>query len=330
MSELLDIRRKKLEQWSQIQKITYPGKFDKSHNSKQCLESPDGAHVSFAGRLISLRVMGKICFGHLRDHIGRIQVSLDATTLSQEVFKQFCQLLDVGDIIGIEGELWTTKKGEKSIRAQSIVLLSKSLRPLPEKWLGLEDAETRARRRYLDLLANEESWERFNRRHRIITALKKHLLDHDFLEVETPILQAASSGASARPFITHHNALDMPLYLRIAPETYLKRLMVAGYERIFEIGKSFRNEGIDSSHLQEFTMLEWYAAYWDYRDNMVFIKELIQLLVKEGNNGSLVVNYQGTQIDFGGDWPIITYRDLVFKETGVDLDTASTIEELVV
>jgi lysyl-tRNA synthetase, class II len=328
MSELLELRRRKLQQWAIIQQNVYPGKFAKSHHSKQCLELADGINVSYAGRLVSLRVMGKICFGHVRDHLGKVQISLDAATLSIEVFKNFCSLLDIGDIIGIEGEMWTTQKGEKSIRVRSIVLLSKSLRPLPEKWHGLDDAEMRSRRRYLDLLANQESWDRFDRRNRIISTLRQYLLSNEFMEVETPILQSASSGASARPFVTHHNALDIPLYLRIAPETYLKRLMVAGYERVFEIGKSFRNEGIDSSHLQEFTMLEWYAAYWDFQDNMIFIQELIQLLVKEGNNGSLLVNYQGVEINFAGKWPIVTYRDLVLKDTGIDLNSITDIGSL--
>jgi lysyl-tRNA synthetase, class II len=276
---------------------------------------------------MSLRVMGKLTFGQLQDHTGRCQFSLEAGKLGQEEYDFLVKHIDIGDYFGVQGDIYTTRKGEKTVNALSGMLLAKGLRPLPEKWHGLSDPEIRARQRYLDLIANEETRKRFDVRLKAIKFIRRYLDENGFWEVETPILQGATCGAAARPFVTHHNALDMPLYLRIAPETYLKRLVTGGYERVYEIGKCFRNEGIDASHMQEFTMLEWYAAYWDFEDNMRFVKNLIQGMVQEAC-GTMKINYQGQDIDFSGDWPVVTYRDLVFKDTGVDLNIADDLEKL--
>jgi len=323
-----DVRLGKLKGWVDSGKASYPGKFDKTHACADAVALEDGtADVKCAGRIVAIRKIGKIAFGHIRDHSGKLQISFHVKTLGKEEYDFLLKHLDVGDYLGVTGEMFTTRTGEKTLNLSGCELLAKGLRPLPEKWHGLIDPELRTRQRYLDLLANEETWQRFGVRNKVIKLIRSYLETNDFFEVETPILQIASSGASARPFATHHNALDIPLYLRIAPETYLKRLMVGGYERVYEIGKCFRNEGVDASHLQEFTMLEYYAAYWNYRDNMKFIQAMIQKMVEEVN-GSLVLEYQGTKLDFSGDWPEVTYRDLIFENTGIDLDKVETLEDL--
>lgn len=320
-------RRAKLENWKTRQ-VGYVGKFSKPLVCSEVAKLPDGqSDVSVAGRLMSLRVMGKLVFATLQDVGGRIQISLQVDKLGQDEFTFLVSNLDIGDHIGVSGALYTTKRGEKTLQVTQAILLSKSLRTLPEKWHGLQDPELKARYRFLDLIMSEETRKRFKVRADVVRFLREFLNKNHFIEVETPILQSASSGASARPFITHHNALDMPLYLRIAPETYLKRLVAGGYDRVFEIGKCFRNEGIDPSHLQEFTMLEFYAAYWDYRDNMRFSQELIQEMLK-ATLGSLELTFQGQKLDFSGDWPEITYRDLVMKYTEIDLDKVTSFEDL--
>lgn len=323
-----EIRTKKLEAWAERTGILYPDRFEKKYTCLEAKTLEDGVDdVSIAGRIIAMRDMGKLTFGHIQDFTGKVQFMFNLQSVGDENYKFFVKNLDVGDYIGIQGKMFTTKKGEKTVTISDCILLSKALRLLPEKWHGVSDPETKARQRYLDLISNQDARDRFIIRNQVIKGIRSYLEKFDFIEVDTPILQVASSGASARPFITHHNALDIPLYLRIAPETYLKRLMVGGYERIYELGKSFRNEGIDSSHLQEFTMLEYYAAYWNYRDNMTFIQEMIKEIVLKAK-GTLKIDYQGTQIDFSGDWPEVKYRDLVLSDTGIDLDTITTVEEL--
>lgn len=327
-NEQFHLRLAKLKSWAQHRPPMYPDTFDKSHTAALLKAAPDGdAPVSCAGRLLTIRDMGKLAFAHLQDHSGRIQVALNARVLGVDEYKFLLKHLDTGDYIGVKGVMFTSKTGEKTVNVSECRLLSKALRPLPEKWHGLADEQIRARQRYLDLIANAETRRKFEIRSQVLKFIRARLEGADFLEVETPILQAASSGASARPFETHHHALDIPLYLRIAPETYLKRLMVGGYERVFEMGKCFRNEGLDPSHLQEFTMLEYYAAYWNYRDNMKFIQSLIQDLVF-AVAGSHKITFQGTEIDFSGDWPEVTYRDLVLRDTGIDLDVDNTLEKL--
>jgi lysyl-tRNA synthetase class 2 len=325
-ADYYDVRLAKLDSWSGQHPPRYPDRFVKSHTCLALKDLPDGASgISCAGRIIALREMGKITFAHLQDHSGRIQIAFNARNL--EDYKAILKHIDVGDYIGIQGEMFTTKRGERTLNITHFTLLAKALRSLPEKWHGLTDPDLRARQRYLDLISNRETWEKFVVRGRIYKFIREYLESHGFFEVETPVLQIASSGASARPFITHHNTLNIPLYLRIAPETYLKRLMVGGYERIYEIAKCFRNEGIDPSHLQEFTMLEYYVAYWNYRDNMDFTRKMIQEMVKYVT-GSETIRYQGITLDFSGDWPEITYRDLIYKDTGIDLNQIKTRDRL--
>ncbi len=329
MDQYQKIRLDKLEVWKEKQ-IGYPGKFDKTHKSTE-VESlnDDVSDVRLAGRLMSLRVMGKFSFASIQDQYGKVQIAFKQDELGVDEYKLYTKKFDIGDHIGVEGYVFTTNKGQKSLKVTKAMLLSKGIRPLPEKFHGLQDPELKARYRFLDLIMSEETRAVFNARNKIIKFIRNFLDNNGFTEVDTPILQAISSGASARPFETHHNALDIPLFMRIAPETYLKRLVSGGYEKVYELGKCFRNEGIDASHLQEFMMLEWYAAYWDYKDNMEFIQKMIQEMVKIVNNGSLEIEYQGVQLDFSGDWKVQSYRDLVFEHTKVDLDKVNTFEELV-
>lgn len=327
MNEYQRIRLEKLEEWKKRQ-IGYPGKFAKSHSSSQIKTLPDKtAGIKMAGRLLSMRVMGKLTFAQVQDHTGKVQISLQQDILGLDDYKFFTKKLDIGDYIGLEGETYTTQKLEKTLQVKSCILLAKGIRPLPEKFHGLSDPELKARYRYLDLIMSEDTQRKFKVRGEIIKFIRNYLDKNEFQEVDTPILQTIPCGASARPFITHHNALNLELYLRIAPETYLKRLIAGGFEKVYELGKSFRNEGIDASHLQEFTILEYYCAYWDYEDNMHFIKKLLQeLVVKVLGNSE--VEYEGTKLNFGGEWPVMTYRDLVMKFTGIDLHEVSSLNDL--
>jgi len=287
----------------------------------------DEQTISLAGRVVLWRDMGGLAFGQIQDQTGRVQVSLQKKELGAEQYKAWAKAIKSGDFIGVRGHMWTTNKGERTVAVQELEILSRAFRSMPDKWAGIADTEIKYRKRYLDLLANPESRERFLTRSRVISRIRRFLDDHDFIEVETPILQGAASGAAARPFSTHHNALDRDFFLRISPETYLKRVIAGSFDRVYELGRNFRNEGIDSSHLQEFTMLEWYAAYWDYRDNMAFIQELVQTVMQEVR-GSLVVDLQGVELDFGGDWAVIDYRDAVRDATGIDLHEIRDVDVL--
>jgi lysyl-tRNA synthetase class 2 len=324
-----DQRRARLEKLEKLRALgvsPYADGFDCTHVLADAVRLPDGARVRVAGRLLTLRSFGKLAFAHLMDRSGRAQVSFERGTLSP-ADDAVVRLLDLGDFVGIDGELWTTRLGERTIRTRRLAFLAKSLRPLPEKWHGLKDQELRYRRRYLDLIANAETRERFALRSRVIRLVRAFLDARGFLEVETPILQAAASGAAARPFVTRHEALDRPLYLRISPETYLKRLVVGGLERVYEIGKNFRNEGMDPSHLQEFTMLEWYAAYWSYRENMTLVRELIQHVAREATGSTRIVS-GGATIELDGEWPQVAFIDAVRERTGIDLAVLDTWEKL--
>ena len=287
----------------------------------------DGTVVRLAGRVVLWRRMGGLIFGHLQDRSGRIQISLSRDELGADTFKEWSRAVKIGDFIGVVGSPYTTRLGERTIAVSDLTLLNRTVRALPDKWQGLSNVEARYRRRYLDLMVNTESRERFYTRAKVIQRIRRFLDDNDFLEVETPILQDAASGASARPFVTRHNALGEDLYLRISPETYLKRVVVGSLDRVYELGRNFRNEGMDSSHLQEFTMLEWYAAYWDYRDNMAFVRELIRTVLDEVL-GSRIVTYNGVKLDFGADWPELDYRAEVARRTGIDLTVVRDLPTL--
>lgn len=251
--------------------------------------------VKLAGRIMTRRLMGKASFLHLQDMSGRVQVYIRQDEISAEVYEEFLQW-DLGDIIGVEGKLFKTKTGELSVRANKIKLLTKSLKPLPDKYHGLTDQETRYRQRYLDLLVNEETRKTFLIRSKMIDGIRRFLVERNFLEVETPMMQVLPGGAAARPFVTHHNVLDMPLYLRIAPELYLKRLVVGGFDRVFEINRNFRNEGLSTQHNPEFTMLEFYQAYADYHDLMDLTESLLRHLA-QSVLGSAILNYQDHTFD---------------------------------
>ena len=278
---------------------------------------PQREKVSLAGRLVALRTMGKAVFGHIQDLTGKIQIYLKKDIVGEEKFSTFNEYVDLGDIVGVKGELFRTNTGELTVEVHDWQLLSKCLHPLPEKWHGLRDTEVRYRHRYLDLIANPDARKTFLLRSRLISELRRFLDDRGFLEVETPVLQPIASGANAKPFVTHHNYLDMDLYLRIAPELYLKRLIVGGFPRVYEIGKNFRNEGVDRTHNPEFTMVEFYVAYWDYRDLMGFTEELFKNLL-EKLLGTLRVNYLGREIDFSPPFRKVRYFDLLREKTGKD------------
>ncbi|MGB5607117.1 MAG: lysine--tRNA ligase [Gammaproteobacteria bacterium] len=267
--------------------------------------------VKVAGRLMAKRVMGKASFAQLQDMSGRIQLFLQRDALPEGSYQDF-KTWDIGDIIGAEGTLFRTKTGELSVRTETLSLLTKSLRPLPEKFHGLADQETRYRQRYLDLIMNEVSRNTFRMRSRIVQYFRQYLNDRDFLEVETPMMQAIPGGATARPFSTFHNALDMDLFLRVAPELYLKRLVVGGYERVYEINRNFRNEGLSTRHNPEFTMLEFYQAYADYRDLMDLTEDVLRNMARD-LLGNPVIEYQGEQYDFSKPFQRITVRDSILQ-----------------
>ncbi|HXM82534.1 MAG TPA: lysine--tRNA ligase [Burkholderiales bacterium] len=278
--------------------------------SKEELEK-EKIHASVAGRMMLKRVMGKASFATLQDGSGRIQVYVTSDSISPDIHERF-KHWDLGDIVGVEGTLFKTMKGELTIHAQKIRLLAKALRPLPEKFHGLTDQELRYRRRYVDLVVNPEVREIFLARSRVIQSLRDVLREEGYLEVETPMMQPIPGGATARPFKTHHNALDMDLFLRIAPELYLKRLVVGGVERVFEINRNFRNEGISTRHNPEFTMLEWYCAYEDWNYMMDMTERLVRAAAGAAV-GQLLVSYQGKQIDFGKPFPRLSIPDAIRK-----------------
>ena len=280
--------------------------------------------VAVAGRMMAKRVMGKASFAHIQDMSGRIQLFIQRDALPEGVYQKF-KTWDVGDIVGAEGVLFKTRTGELSVKVDSLRLLVKSLRPLPEKFHGLSDLEARYRQRYLDLIMNEVSREVFRKRTRIIKYIRRFLDARDFLEVETPMMQVIPGGAAARPFITYHNALDMELYLRIAPELYLKRLVVGGFEKVYEINRNFRNEGLSTRHNPEFTMLEFYQAYADYRDLMDLTEEMLRGLAQEVLGGT-EVTWQGETFDFGKPFARMTLKESILH-FNPDID-ASDLEDL--
>jgi lysyl-tRNA synthetase class 2 len=273
VEETSDLRQQRLRKLEEIRKLginPYPYTYEVSHTSKRIIDSYEQFEssqekVSIAGRLMTVRRHGKTSFAHVEDDAARIQIYIRVDDVGQEVFDLF-QLFDIGDIIGVQGTVFRTRTGEITVKVETVTLLSKSLRPLPEKWHGLRDKEIRYRQRYLDLIMNPDVKEAFRIRTEIIRALRSFLDERGFLEVETPVLQPIYGGASARPFITHHNALDVDFYLRIADELYLKRLIVGGFEKVYEFAKDFRNEGMDRTHQPEFTQMELYQAYVDYND----------------------------------------------------------------
>jgi lysyl-tRNA synthetase, class II len=318
------VRREKL---SEIEN-PYPERFERTHDLKDSQKLEDGTTgVRIAGRIVFMRKMGKMSFLALQDIEGRLQVSVKVDCVGEEKYAFFKKMIDLGDFIGVEGEIFTTQTGEKTLRASKLEFLGKALRPLPEKFHGLEDIETIYRKRYLDLIMNEEARRVFLFRSFFIRELRNYLDNHGYIEIETPILNNKPSGALAKPFVTHHNALDIDLYLRIATETYLKRAVVGGFTRVYEIGRCFRNEGIDATHLQDFTMIEGYGAFLNYEDNMVFLREMLQSIVQK-LFGSLVIKIEDKDIDISGVWPSISFRDVILKYSNIDIEKYNTKETL--
>ncbi len=288
-------------------------------------ESSTGNEVAVAGRLMAKRDLGKLSFGVLQDGTGRIQLFADEATLGEDGLAVFVDL-DLGDLIGVTGEVITTRKGELSVRVGELTLLAKSLWPMPEKWHGLADIETRYRQRYLDLVANEDARRVFNVRVGVVRELRRQFEDRGFVEVETPVLQARAGGALARPFITHHNSLGIDMYLRIALELYLKRMLIGGVEKVFEVGRIFRNEGLSPQHQPEFTMLESYEAYADYRDVMRLVEETVAA-VAEAVLGSTKIEYQGRSLDLAPPWDRQSFMGLISEATGKAFDPAMSVSE---
>lgn len=328
LNELMLVRRKKLDELKNLGIDPFGQKFERTHSAQEILDRFDELNekeVVIAGRLMAKRGHGKASFAHLQDVSGRIQVYARVDELGQEAYDLFTHL-DIGDIIGVKGKVFRTQRGETSVWATGITLLSKSLRPLPEKWHGLKDVELRYRQRYVDLIVNPEVRHVFITRSGIIRAIRNYLDQRGFLEVETPMMQPIPGGATAKPFITHHNALDMDLYLRIAPELYLKRLLVGGLEKVYELNRNFRNEGISTKHNPEFSMLELYQAYADYRDMMALTEDLIATVAREVL-GTTEITYQGENIRLDPPWARIPMLEAVKQHTGVDFTIISSDEE---
>ncbi|MEW6172389.1 MAG: lysine--tRNA ligase [Bacillota bacterium] len=327
LDELLKIRREKLEELRETGIQPYGGRYERTcstHEVTSGFTGLEGKEVSIAGRLIAKRGHGKAAFGDLQDFSGRIQIHVRQDEVGPEIYQIF-KKIDIGDILGVRGTVFRTRTGEITIGVKEITLLAKSLRPLPEKWHGLRDVELRSRQRYLDLIVNPEVKQTFVLRSKVIQAIRRFLDHREFLEVETPMMQTIAGGAAARPFITHHNALDLKLYLRIAPELYLKRLLVGGFEKIYEINRNFRNEGISTRHNPEFTMLELYQAYADYNNMMDLTEELISTVAREVL-GTFEVEFGAETLSFQPPWPRLSFLDIVRQKTGVDFSKLDATE----
>jgi lysyl-tRNA synthetase, class II len=311
----------------------FPNRWNPTHSVRAIREGQEDlvaskTPVRIAGRMMTIRHMGKASFFHLKDETGRMQVYAKRDEMPEADYRLFKDHTDMGDIVGVQGEAFITRTGELTVLARSFELLAKSMRPLPEKWHGLKDSELRHRQRYVDMIVNDEVMETFVLRSRIVAAMRDHLMGRGYLEVETPMMQPIFGGAAARPFKTHHNALDMPLFLRIAPELYLKRLMVGGMEKVFEINRNFRNEGVSLRHNPEFTMMELYTAHWDYRDTMRLTEEMIRDIARKVF-GRTEFEYDEARFDVGPDFPRVTYLDAIRRYVpgaeGADLRWDDTV-----
>ena len=331
LNEMLMIRREKLQTLMDNGKNPFLiESFDYTHHSatiKDMFEELENQPVSVAGRIMSRRGHGKVSFIDIQDSEGRIQIFAKLDSIGEEEYKDLAYL-DLGDIIGVHGEVFKTKAGEISVRADKILLMSKSLQILPEKFHGLKDTDIRYRQRYTDLIVNPEVKDTFILRSKIIRAVREYLDDREFLEVDTPVLSPIAGGANARPFETHHNTLDIDMYLRIANELYLKRLIVGGFEKVYEMGKMFRNEGMDTRHNPEFTNIEIYQAYVDYEE-MMRLTENLFAYVAEKTLGTAMINYQGKEINLTPPWKRLDMAEAVKEYAGIDFSTINTDEEAI-
>ncbi|NMB08275.1 MAG: lysine--tRNA ligase [Tissierellia bacterium] len=329
LNEMLMMRREKLNELKEMGEDPFLiEKYEYTHHSstiKENFEELEEKTVSVAGRIMSRRGHGKVSFMDIQDSQGKIQLFVQMNALGEEAYNKL-HLLDIGDIVGAKGEVFRTRTGEISIRVKEFTLLTKSLQILPEKFHGLKDQDLRYRQRYVDLIVNPEVKDVFLLRSKIIKAVREFLDNRGFLEVDTPILNTIAGGANARPFVTHHNTLDIDMYLRIANELYLKRLIVGGFDKVYEMGRMFRNEGMSPKHNPEFTNMELYEAYADYKDMMEITEELVAYVAKE-TLGSTKIEYQGTEIDLTPPWRRITMIDAIKEYTGVDFNTIDTDEE---
>ncbi|ETT65827.1 lysyl-tRNA ligase [Paenibacillus sp. FSL H8-457] len=335
LSELLQIRRNKLDELRKLGIDPFGGKYEREHHAGDILKQYDElskeeleekqVEVNLAGRIMAKRGMGKASFAHIQDLSGRIQIYVRQDSVAEAQYEAF-SILDLGDIIGVKGVLFKTKTGETTVKVKELEVLSKSLYPLPEKFHGLKDVELRYRQRYVDLIINPDVQKTFITRSRIIQSMRRYLDSQGYLEVETPTLHSIAGGAAARPFITHHNALDMELYMRIAIELHLKRLIVGGLEKVYEIGRVYRNEGISTRHNPEFTMIELYEAYADYKDIMALTENLIAHIAQEVL-GTQVISYQGHEVDLTPQWRRVSMVDAVKEVVGVDFSVDMSNEE---
>lgn len=323
-SDLYAVRKAKLEELRAAGNDPFAHNWAQTHTSAEAKalhdperpEEEEGPVARCAGRVVAVRVMGKASFARILDRAGTLQLYVQRDRVGQDAYQLFKKKLDMGDFIGVEGPVFTTKTGEVTMRVDRFEMVAKALRPLPEKWHGLQDEDAIYRQRYLDLVSNEDSRRVFQLRSRIVSTIRRYLDEQDFMEVETPILQAEAGGAAARPFATHFNALDCPFVLRIALELYLKRLLVGGFDRVYEIGRNFRNEGLSRRHNPEFTMLEVYQAYSDYRGMMRLIRGIVERICTDVLGTTTVKRYDGVEIELGGEWREVRYKDLILAETG--------------
>lgn len=326
-TEQEQVRRDKVERIKEFCN-PYPERYEITHEIKDAKNLEDETtDVSVAGRIVFMRKMGKMSFLAIRDIEEKIQLSIKIDVVGEENYKFFRENIDIGDFIGATGEIFTTHTGEKTLRVSSFEFLGKALKPLPEKFHGLTDQEACYRQRYVDLIMNQDTRDRFLVRIKFIKELRNYLDNLGYMEIETPILNNKASGATAKPFKSHHNALDMDIYLRIAPETYMKRAVVAGISKVYEIGRCFRNEGIDQTHLQDFTMIEAYQAYYNYKDNMKLIQDMLQTIIKNVF-GTLTITIGDKEIDFSGEWPTVSFRELLIKHSNIDINIYNTKEKL--
>ncbi|OGJ63376.1 lysine--tRNA ligase [Candidatus Peribacteria bacterium RIFCSPLOWO2_02_FULL_51_10] len=325
-------RLEKVKKLRSLGRNPYAERFIRTGSLSTVSKFPEGKPAKIAGRVVLFRDMGKLTFATLQDETGRLQVAFREEIIGVDDYKLMLKLIDLGDFIGVKGERFNTKKGEPTIMVKEWTMLSKALRQPPEKWHGVADRETAYRQRYLDLMSNRESFDRFIFRSKFIQAIREFYWKNGFIEVEIPVLVNAASGALATPFLTHHNALDLDVFLRIALETHQKECLVGGFDRTFSMGPVFRNEGMDPSHLQEFTMCEHYAAYWDYRENMRFTQDMFRELLKTTRGGlkTKIPDRSGKiiEVDFGGDWPVVSLREIIKHDSGIDYEDYPTAEAL--
>lgn len=326
------LRQKKAALLRARGKQPYSSSFDRTHTLIDAKNTPDGTAVRIAGRVVLMRDMGKLTFATLQDHTGRLQIALREDDLGSDIYKELLHLIDLGDIIGVSGKRFATKSGEATVAVHEWTMLTKALRQPPEKWHGIATQETAWRQRYLDLISHRETFERFSFRSLFVRKLREYYWSQDFTEIETPVLVNAASGALAKPFKTYHDAYDLDMYLRIAPETFLKEALVGGFDKVFEVARVFRNEGLDPSHLQDFTMVEHYAAFWDYKKNMEFTEQMLSFIIKEllGTTIVKIPDRDGSlqEVDFSPPWPRLSLREAILNESGIDINTCGSANDL--